>query len=78
MAVALGRAAAVRTARGTAPLVLLTTELPKRPSDGDAALRAAGPDVVFDVLDVLSTEGQERLARHAKGGATNAPLPGFW
>ena len=75
---ALGRAAAMRTARGTAPLVLLTTELPKRPSDGDAALRSAGPDIVFDVVDVLSNEGRERLARYAKGGATSEPLPGFW
>jgi site-specific DNA-methyltransferase (adenine-specific) len=74
----LGRACALRQARAGAPLALLTTQLPRRPSEGDTALRAAGPDAVFDVLDLLSADGLERLARYAKGGVTARPEPGFW
>ena len=74
----LGRACALRQARGGTPLVLLTTHLPRRPSEGDSALRAAGPDVVFDVIELLSTDGLERLARYAKGELTTRPEPGFW
>src|SRR5262249_17734387 len=64
---ALGRAAAVNGRLAGAPLVLLTTDLPRRPSEADTALHAVGPRVVFDVVDVLSTSGRERLARYAKG-----------
>jgi DNA modification methylase len=75
---ALGRACALKTARGRAPLVLLSTAPPRRPGDGDTALRAAGPAVVFDVVDVLSDEGVDRLRRYAKGGCADGPQPGFW
>jgi len=75
---ALGRAAAVRAARGPDPLVLLTTQLPTRPGEGDTALRAAGTSTVHDVVDVLSEEGRDRLMRYAKGGSSADPLPGFW
>jgi site-specific DNA-methyltransferase (adenine-specific) len=83
---ALGRAAAVGGVRRTdaagavGPLVLLTTDLPRRGSEPDTALRAAGPEVVFDVVDVLSARGRDRLARYAKGelGPGGGPLPGFW
>jgi site-specific DNA-methyltransferase (adenine-specific) len=75
---ALGRAGALRRARAAAPLVLLTTQLPRRRSDGETALRAAGPDTVFDVVDLLSADGLERLARYAKGGLTSRPERGFW
>jgi site-specific DNA-methyltransferase (adenine-specific) len=64
---ALGRAVAVRDARGSTPLVLLTTDLPRAGSEGALALAAAGPTVVTDVVDVLDDEGVERLRRHAKG-----------
>ncbi len=74
----LGRAAALRAARGDMPLVVLTTRLPRRPSEGDSALRAAGPSVVFDVVDLLSTDGRQRLAIAAKGGTSARPEPGFW
>jgi site-specific DNA-methyltransferase (adenine-specific) len=74
----LGRASALRRARAGVPLVLLTTQLPRRPSEGDTALRAAGPDTVFDVVDLLSVDGLERLARYAKGDLTGRPEPGFW
>jgi DNA modification methylase len=72
----LGRAHALRDR--AAPYVLLTTALPRRPTDGDTALRAAGPVAVFDVIDMFSPEAADRLARYAKGGQRDSPLPGFW
>lgn len=74
----LGRAYALKGARGEVPLVFLTSHLPKRPSEGDKALRAAGPDAFFDAIEMLSEESLERLKRYAKGGFTDDPQPGFW
>jgi site-specific DNA-methyltransferase (adenine-specific) len=74
----LGRAAALRSARGEVPLVFLASHLPPRPSEGDTALRAAGPDVFFDAIDMLSTGSLERLAGYGAGGGTGHPQPGFW
>ena len=77
----LGRAAALHGAAGDGspgPVVPLTTDLPRRRSEGDAALRAAGPATVFDAVDLLSEDGRDRLGRYAKGGTTTSPLPGFW
>jgi DNA modification methylase len=79
----LGRAYALRNALGSmnegrVPLVFLTSHLPRRPSEGDTALRAAGPDAFFDAIEMLSGDGRERLERYAKGGFTNNPQPGFW
>ena len=74
----LGRASALRAARGPVPLVLLTSHLPRRPSEGDTALRAAGPDAFFDAIEMLSDDSLERLGRYAKGGFTDNPQPGFW
>ena len=75
---ALGRAAAVRGRRPSVPFVLLTTHLPTRPSEGDTALRAAGPDAIFDVIGLLSTEDKGRLGRYAAGRHSKEPLAGFW
>jgi len=75
----LGRANALRGRIGDqVPIVFLTTHLPKRPSEGDTALRAAGPNAFFDAIEMLSDEGRDRLALYAKGGAANDPQPGFW
>jgi DNA modification methylase len=74
----LGRAHALRQSRGGVPLVLLTSHLPRHRSDGDTALRAAGPDAFFDAIEMLSPDSLERLARYAKGGFTDNPQPGFW
>jgi DNA modification methylase len=75
----LGRANALRDHQaGGTPLVLLTTHLPKRPSEGDTALRAAGPRAFFDAVDMLSDDARARLALYAKGGYTRDPQPGFW
>jgi site-specific DNA-methyltransferase (adenine-specific) len=74
----LGRANALRgpIAEGVR-LVVLTTQLPKRPSEGDSALRAAGPEAFFDAIDVLSPDARARLARYAKGGRPPTEA-GFW
>lgn len=77
----LGRAHAVRGVtdpKAPTPLVLLTTQLPKRSSEGDRALRAAGPHAVFDVIDLLSSDGRRRLSQYASGGLRSTPLSGFW
>jgi site-specific DNA-methyltransferase (adenine-specific) len=74
---ALGRASAVRGRHPNARLVLLTTELPTRSTEGDAALRAAGPGTVFDVIDLFDPGARGRLAGYAAGGA-EAPVEGFW
>jgi site-specific DNA-methyltransferase (adenine-specific) len=75
---ALGRASAVRGQMPDAPLVLVTTGLPRRPSAGDTALRAAGPAAFFDAVDLLAGDDRARLARYAGGGHTIAAEPGFW
>jgi site-specific DNA-methyltransferase (adenine-specific) len=74
----LGRACAMKRARGEVPLVVLSTSLPKRSSEGDIALRAAGPSVVFDVVDMLAPGHVERLTQYAEGGRSVRPAPGFW
>jgi hypothetical protein len=73
---ALGRASVLRAAGG-APLVLLTSHLPVAGTPGDAALRAVGPDGVFDVVAMGAGAGRDRLAAYATG-AHERPLPGFW
>jgi site-specific DNA-methyltransferase (adenine-specific) len=74
----LGRGAALRSARGAVPWVLLTTNLPKRRSEGDTALRAAGPVTCFDVIDLGAPDAVGRLGRYGAGGGCHRPLPGFW
>jgi len=74
----LGRAHVLRERIGDVPLVLLTTHLPKRRSEGDTALRAAGPNAFFDAVEMMSDEGRDRLRRYAEGGLGNNPQTGFW
>jgi DNA modification methylase len=59
------------------PVVLLTSHLPRAGSDGDRAMRQAGPDAFFDAIEMLSTDGQARLSAYARGTCSR-PLPGFW
>jgi site-specific DNA-methyltransferase (adenine-specific) len=73
----LGRAHALRRLDET-PLVFLTTNLPKRSSEGDTALRSAGPDAFFDAIEIFAGDDRERLRRYAQGGYTDKPQPGFW
>ena len=74
---ALGRAHALVGA-GRAPVVLLTSHLPRAGSDGDLALRSARPGVVFDAIEILAGDQTERLAAYAAGGRHTRPEPGFW
>ena len=75
----LGRAHALRgRIPGGAPLVLLSTHLPRRSSEGDTALRSAGPEAFFDAIEMLSDEGRRRLELYAAGGYTDDPQLGFW
>jgi site-specific DNA-methyltransferase (adenine-specific) len=73
----LGRAHVLAN-NGKRPLVLLTSHLPHRPSEGDTALRAAGPSAFFDAIAMLSDDGFVRLGAYAAGGHEDRPLPGFW
>ena len=57
-------------------MVFLTSHLPKRPSEGDTALRAAGPDAFWTAIEMLSEESLERLERYARGGIR--PTPRRW
>ncbi|MGH9082635.1 MAG: hypothetical protein ACRDWN_04755, partial [Acidimicrobiales bacterium] len=68
----------VLSRRGVRPVVVLSSQLPRRPGPGDTALRGAGPEGIFDVVDLLSPDGLDRLRRYAKGGRDAAPSPGFW
>jgi len=63
--------------QGVGPLVLLTTHLPKARTEADAALRTTGTRAFFDAVELLSTDGLERLRRYAEGTVED-PLPGFW
>jgi site-specific DNA-methyltransferase (adenine-specific) len=70
----LGRAHALR---GLGERVLvLTSDLPRRRTELDLAMRAAGPAAMFDVIDVFDDDALARLAAYGQGRTT--PLPGFW
>jgi modification methylase len=73
---ALGRAH-VLAAGGAAPFLVLTTQLPRRGSEADRALRAGGPGAIFDAVDLLAESAVARLATYA-GGRCGSPRPGFW
>jgi DNA modification methylase len=73
----LGRAHVLAN-NGIAPVVFLTSHLPRTGSEGDAALRAAGIDAFFDAVEMLADEGRDRLGAYARGGHHLLPLPGFW
>jgi DNA modification methylase len=61
-----------------APLVFLTSDLPRPGSEGDVALRAAGPDAFFDAVALRDPDGVERLRTYAENGAAPGPVVGFW
>jgi site-specific DNA-methyltransferase (adenine-specific) len=73
----LGRLAALRGRLGPAvPLLLLTVARGEPRSEAEQALRAAGPGLVTDVIDLSAPEDRVRLSTYASG-QTEA-LPGFW
>ncbi len=70
---ALGKAAVLHERRRNIPLVLLTTDAPAKGSAGDIALGVvSGPDkAIYDVVELLSAEGQQRLHRYASEGRSS-------
>ena len=70
----LGQAHALRGA-GERVLVL-TSDVPRRRTEFDQAIRAAGPDALHDVIDVFDGDALERLAAYA--GGERDVVPGFW
>ncbi len=73
----LGRAHVLANKRRS-PVVFLTSHLPRRGSEGDVALRAAGVAAFFDAVEMLDHEGRSRLRTYAKGRRHEVPLVGFW
>ena len=67
----------VLTSRGIDRVVLLTTHLPPPKSAGDAALRAVGPERIFDIVEINSQADRNRLSEYSYGTHTR-PLAGFW
>ncbi len=57
-------------------VLVLTSNLPKSNSEGDKALRAVGPDQVFDAVEMFDAAGVARLREYAAG--QGVMLPGFW
>ena len=58
-------------------VLVLTSNLPKPGSPGDRALRAVGPRVIFDVIELYDPAGLDRLTQYAQS-SDPTPLPGFW
>lgn len=58
--------------------VFLTSNLPRRGSDGDRALHNATPAAFFDAIEIFSDDDFARLRAYAAGGQHEQPLPGFW
>ncbi len=58
-------------------VLVLTSNLPKANSEGDKALRAVGPNGVFDAIEMFDEAGGvRRLAAYASG--CDMPMVGFW
>lgn len=66
-------------------VLIMTSNLPKPGSEGDKALRAAGPSSVFDAIEMFDEDqhpdrlnGVQRLEAYATFENFEPPLPGFW
>ena len=70
----LGRAAVISGAGER--LIVVTAALPSPRSESDLALRAVGPRVLFDVIDIHNAAARERLKAYGNGQHT--PVEGFW
>lgn len=59
-------------------VLVLTSNLPNQGSEGDKALRAVGPNQVFDAIEMFDEKGGvKRLAKYASDESSQ-PLPGYW
>jgi DNA modification methylase len=71
---AIGKAALVSADAKRKPLILLTTALPPAGSPADAALQAARGRIFHDAIEMLSSEGHDRLRSYAAGGQRLKPI----
>jgi site-specific DNA-methyltransferase (adenine-specific) len=63
----LGRAH-VLASKGIERIVFLTSDLPRKGSEGDVALQIALNDIVYDAIEMRSDEGFDKLQKYAAGG----------
>ena len=86
----LGRANVLKTTHPDTRLLVLTSHLPRKSSEGDRAMRAVGPWAIFDAIEIFDDPNDEldlgdtgtaagvaRLRAYAQTGAAE-PLAGFW
>lgn len=87
----LGRANVLKTTHPDTRLLVLTSHLPRKSSEGDRAMRAVGPWAIFDAIEIFDDPGDgldlgdtsgtaagvHRLRSYAQQGASE-PLPGYW
>jgi site-specific DNA-methyltransferase (adenine-specific) len=74
----LGRASVLHGHPDRSPVILLSSHMPKRGSEGDRAIRATrqAGGTVFDVVGMLDPDGFRRLWEYANG--RREPLAGYW
>lgn len=60
------------------PFLIITTSLPRPGYRGDRMLRACGPEVIFDVIQLSGRADQARLNEYARVGPEAGPLSGWW
>jgi DNA modification methylase len=72
----LGRVHVLRSHDRQARVLILTSNLPRKNSEGDKALRAVGPEAIFDAIEMYDPAALDRLAHYGAGGTT--PHIGFW
>jgi DNA modification methylase len=73
----LGRAHVLKAMEPKARILILTSHLPRPGSEGDKALRAVGPDSIWDAVAMFDDSAKHRLAAYARGDVIE-PLPGYW
>ena len=74
----LGRAHALRDSDAKGRLVFLTSHLPRKGSEGYAALKTVYEQGGFyDAIEMRSAEGYERLRKYAEGGHSEVRPSGF-
>ena len=73
----LGRALVHLQAGDTTRILVLTSDLPKKGSSGDKALKAVGPRSIFDAVEMFSEVGGERLRHYAREDGSR-PIKGYW
>lgn len=71
---ALGKAGVLKSVKKGAPVVLLTTNLPRKGSAGWHALVSARKHLFHDALEMLNPASLERLTRYADGEGYELPL----